>query len=59
MSPDATDHLEDGAWVKILNLVEDYSFKGMFRIVRAKLQYRRFDGQMSEQITRINFERSD
>jgi ADP-ribose pyrophosphatase len=59
MSPDATDHLEDGDRVKILKLVEDYSFRGMFRIVRAKLQYRRFDGQMSEEITRINFERGD
>ena len=59
MSPEAIDHLEDGAWVKILDLVEDYSFKSMFRVVRAKLQYRQFDGQMSEEITRINFERGD
>jgi len=45
--------------VKILDLVVDYSYKGMFRVVRAKLQYQRFDGQMSEEITRINFERGD
>jgi ADP-ribose pyrophosphatase len=53
------DHLEDGAWVKILDLVEDYSFGSMFRVIRATLRYRRFDGHMSEEITRINFERGD
>jgi hypothetical protein len=59
MSPDAMDHLEDGAWVKILDLVEDYSFGGMFRVIRATLRYRQFDGHMSEEITRINFDRGD
>lgn len=59
MSPEASDHLEDGDWVKILELEEDYSFKCMFRVVRVKFQYRRFDGQMSHEITRINFERGD
>lgn len=59
MSLDVMDHLEDGASVKILDLVEDYSFGNMFRIIRARLQYRRFDGQMSEEITRINFDRGD
>jgi ADP-ribose pyrophosphatase len=53
------DHLEDGAWVKILDLVEDYSFGSMFRVIRATLRYRRFDGHMSEEITRINYERGD
>lgn len=59
MSLDAMDHLEDGAWVKILDLVEDYSFGSMFRVIRATLRYRRFDGHMSEEITRINIERGD
>ena len=50
---------EAGEWVKILDQTEDYQFGKLFRIVRAKLQYRRFDGQMSAPITRINFERGD
>jgi ADP-ribose pyrophosphatase len=48
-----------GAWVRILDEVEDYRFGHLFRIVRARLQHRRFDGQMSPPITRINFERGD
>jgi len=46
-------------WVKILDLAEDYRFGDLFLIVRATLQYRRFDGQMSDPVTRINFERGD
>jgi len=45
--------------VKILDQVEDYRFGDQFRVVRATLQYRRFDGQMSDPVTRINFERGD
>jgi len=45
-------------WVKILDLAEDYSFK-LFHVIRATLQYRRFDGRMSAPVTRINFERGD
>jgi len=48
-----------GAWVKILDLSEDYRFGDRFRIVRARLQYRRSDGRMSDPVTRINFERGD
>jgi ADP-ribose pyrophosphatase len=59
MSPDTLDHPEDGTLVKILDLVEDYSFGSMFCVFRATLRYRRFDGHMSEEITRINFERGD
>ena len=55
MSLDTMDQPEDQ--VKILDLVEDYSFGNMFRVKRATLRYRRFDGHMSEEITRINFER--
>jgi nudix-type nucleoside diphosphatase (YffH/AdpP family) len=46
-------------WVKILETVEDYRFGKLFRIIRATLQYRRFDGRMSDPVTRINFERGD
>ena len=46
-------------WVDILDQVEDYRFGELFRVIRARLQYRRFDGQMSEPIARINFERGD
>ena len=59
MSLDAMDHLEDGAWVKILDLVEDYSFGSIFRVIRTTLRHRRFDGHMSEEITRINIDRGD
>lgn len=59
MSPDAMDQPEDKVRVKILDLVEDYSFGNMFRVNRARLQFRRFDGHMCEEITRINFERGD
>ena len=31
----------------------------LFRIVEARLRYRRFDGRMSESIQRVNFERGD
>ena len=57
MSSDAIDQPE--GQVKILDLVEDYSFGSMFRVMKATLRYRRFDGHMSEEITRINFERGD
>jgi nudix-type nucleoside diphosphatase (YffH/AdpP family) len=55
MSLDTIENLEDQ--VKILDLVKEYSFGNMFRVLRARLQHRRFDGQMSEEITRLNFER--
>jgi nudix-type nucleoside diphosphatase (YffH/AdpP family) len=48
-----------GLWVKVLDLAEDYKFGDLFRVIRATLQYRRFDGRMSAPITRINFERGD
>jgi ADP-ribose pyrophosphatase len=50
---------DTGSWVRILDLSEDYTFGKVFRIIRATLQHRRFDGQMSAPITRINFERGD
>jgi len=48
-----------GPWVTLLDEVEDYCFGGQFRIVRAALRYRRFDGNMSAVVQRINFERGD
>jgi ADP-ribose pyrophosphatase len=59
MSLDAMDHLEDDASVEILDLKEDYSFGSMFRVIRATFRHRRYDGQMSEEITRVNFDRGD
>jgi len=46
-------------WVKILDQTEDYRFGELFRVVRATLQYRRFDGRLSDPVTRLNFERGD
>jgi ADP-ribose pyrophosphatase len=37
----------------------DYTFGKLFRILRAKLQYSRFDGTLSEPVTRINFARGE
>ncbi len=59
MSLDSPRSNDIGPWVKILDLAEDYRFRELFRIVRARLQYRRFDGQLSDPVTRINFERGD
>lgn len=46
-------------WVEVLDEREDYRFGGLFRIVRATLRYRRFDGELSALVQRINFERGD
>ncbi len=59
MSLDTMEHREDNARVKILDLAEEYSFGSLLRVMKAKLQYLRFDGHMSEEITRINVERGD
>lgn len=56
MSQDETRHPEK---VTILDQVEDYSFKELFRTVRARLQFEHFDGKMSEEITRVAFQRDD
>jgi ADP-ribose pyrophosphatase len=51
---------ENGApWVQILESSVDYTFRDLFRIVRTRLQYRRFDGSLSKPVTRISFERGD
>ena len=59
MSLEPMDQIEDGTRVKILDLVEDYSFGSMFSVIKTTLRYRRFNGHMSEEITRINIERGD
>jgi ADP-ribose diphosphatase len=48
-----------GPWVEVLSETEDYSYKGLFAVVRARLRYRRFDGEMSDEIERVSFERGD
>jgi ADP-ribose pyrophosphatase len=45
--------------VDILQETEEYNFKDLFRVIRARLQYRRFDGTMTPPLTRICFERGD
>ncbi len=45
--------------VQILERHEDYAFGRLFRIVRAVLSFRRFDGRMAAPQTRISFERGD
>jgi ADP-ribose pyrophosphatase len=45
--------------VNILSLSEDYAFGKLFRVIRATLQHRLFDGRMSSPITRLTFERGD
>ena len=59
MSLERTQLDDAHGWVRVLDEREDYSFGKLFRMVRAKLQYRRFDGAMSAPITRISFERGD
>ncbi len=45
--------------VQILEETEEYAFGHLFRVVRARVRFRRFDGHLSAAITRINFERGD
>ena len=59
MSSIASRSDDSGPWVKLLSLSEDYAFGKLLRVIRATLQHRLFDGQMSSPITRLNFERGD
>ncbi len=43
--------------VKVLEETVPYEFNSTFQVVQARLQYRRFDGQLSELVTRTNFAR--
>ena len=47
------------AWVEIESETERYAFRGLLRIVEARLRYRRSDGEMSKPVTRVNFARGD
>lgn len=49
----------DAPLVEILDTQEEYSFHGLFKVVRTRLRFRQFDGQLSDPITRITFERGD
>lgn len=59
MTAKPTDPDDSDTWVKIMEEREEYTFGTLFRVIRAQLQYRRFDGRLSEPITRINFARGD
>src|SRR4051794_29667419 len=59
MPAQPTDPADDQTWVTILEETTDYAYHNLFRLTRAKLQYRRFDGQLSAPITRLSFERGD
>jgi ADP-ribose pyrophosphatase len=59
MSSIASRPDDSGACVKILSLSEDYAFGKIFRVSRATLQHRRFDGRLSAPVTRLSFDRGD
>jgi nudix-type nucleoside diphosphatase (YffH/AdpP family) len=50
---------QEGPWVDVQEETVRYAFGSLLRVVEARLRYRRSDGQMSEPITRVNFERGD
>ena len=45
--------------MKVRILKETREYDGFFKIDKAVLQYEKFNGEMSEEITRLNFERGD
>ena len=45
--------------MKVRVLEESREYDGFFKIDKATLQYEKFDGEMSEEITRLNFNRGD
>lgn len=45
--------------VDIIQTTVGYSYDALFRVIEATLRFRRFDGAMSDSLTRINFERGD
>lgn len=50
---------QDGGPVRLISEEVVFEYPPLFRILRARLQYQRFDGQMTTAITRISFERGD
>ena len=45
--------------VEVKDLQEDYNYKDFFKILRARIQYEKFDGTMSEEVERLVFERGN
>lgn len=45
--------------VEVKDLQEDYNYKDFFKILRACVQYEKFDGTMSEEVERLVFERGN
>lgn len=45
--------------MKVKILEESREYDGFFKIDKAVLQYEKFDGEMSQEITRLNFNRGD
>jgi nudix-type nucleoside diphosphatase (YffH/AdpP family) len=45
--------------MKVKILKESREYNGFFKIDKAVLQYEKFDGEMSEEVTRLNFNRGD
>ncbi len=45
--------------VQIKEVQEEYNYKNFFKILRARIQYEKFDGTMSEEVERLVFERGN
>jgi len=45
--------------MKVKIIKENREYDGFFKIDKAVLQHEKFDGEMSQEITRLNFERGD
>ena len=45
--------------VEVKDLQEDYNYKDFFKILRARVQYEKFDGTMSAEVERLVFERGN
>jgi nudix-type nucleoside diphosphatase (YffH/AdpP family) len=45
--------------VHIKEVQEDYNYKNFFKILRAQVQYEKFDGTMSQEVERLVFERGN
>jgi len=55
--PASTAH--GGPWVEVEEETCKYRYGRLFRVIEAKLRFRRPDGRMSDLRTRVNFERGD
>jgi ADP-ribose pyrophosphatase len=59
MAPQNSAVEASGPLLTILDESEEYRYNEQFRVVKARFRFRRSDGQMSEPVTRISFERGD